>query len=138
MISGRYSMAKGYQRFIANYNVPGNPEMWNNLWNCWTMPKIDMFNWSLLHGRILTGENLEKRRMVGPFRCPLCAEASETISHLFLKCPYAISMWREVLKRWGDGMSLPDHIQSCFLNWGKRYQGELEKKRSESLLDENP
>ena len=138
MISGRYSIAEDYQRFIANYNVPGNHEMWNNLWNCRTLSKIDMFNWTLLHGKILTGENLEKRGIVGPFRCPLYAEASETISHIFLKCSYAISVWREVLKHWGDGMSLPDHIQSCFLNWGKRYQGELEKKRSESLLDENP
>ena len=66
-ISGRYSIAEGYQRFSANYNVPGNPEMWNSLWNCRTLPKIDPFNWTLLHGKILTRENLEKRGIVGPF-----------------------------------------------------------------------
>ena len=69
-----------------------------------------MFTWTLMHGRVLTGENLEKRGIAGPFRFPLCAVDAENISHLFLKCPYAISVWKEVLKHWGDGLQLPDHI----------------------------
>ena len=81
-----------------------------------------------MHERVLTGENLEKRGLPGPFRCPLYAETSENISHLFLKCPYAISVWKDVLKRWGDGVQLPDKIQACFLNWGKLYHGELNQK----------
>ena len=81
-----------------------------------------------MHGRVLTGENLEKRGIAGPFHCPLCVEAAENISHLFLKCPSAIYVWMEVLKHWGDGMLLPDHIQACFLKWDKLYQGELNKK----------
>ena len=92
------------------------------------MPKIEMFSWTLMHERVLTGENLEKRGFVGPFRCPLCAEASENISHLFLKCPYDVSVWMQVLKRWGDGMQLPNHIHACFLKWDKLYQGELNEK----------
>ena len=87
-----------------------------------------MFTWTLMHGRVLTGEKLEKRGIGGPFRCPLCVVDAKNISHLFLTCPYAISVWMEVLKRWGDGMQLPDHIQDCFLNWDKLYQGELNKK----------
>ena len=91
-VSGRYSMTKGYHRLYANYNVPGNPGIWNYLWNCGTVPKIEMFTWSLMHGRVVTCENLEKMGIVGPFHYPLYAQASETISHLFLKCPYAISI----------------------------------------------
>ena len=101
--SGKYSTAEGYQRFSANYNVPDNPKIWNNLWSCSTLPKIEMFSQTLMHERVLIGENLEKMGFAGPFRCPLCAEASENISHLFLKCPYATSVLEgcaEALGRW--------------------------------------
>ena len=95
--SGNYTASEGYHRFASNYNVLGNPKKWNNLWKCSTLPKIELFTWTLLHERILTGENLEKKGFAGPFRCPLCAEDFENISHFFLKCPYAISVWKEVL-----------------------------------------
>ena len=108
--SGSYSTSEGYQRFAANYNVPVNPQIRNYLWNCRTLSKIEMFTWSLMHERVLTGEHLEKRGLVGPFQCPLCAEASKNINHLFLKCPYAISIWEDVLKRWGDRVQLLDKI----------------------------
>ena len=125
---GSYSQSKAYQRFVANYNVPISPKIWNYLWKCSTLPKIEMFISSLMHERVLTGENLEKGGFDGPFCCPLCAEASENISHLFLKCPYAISIWKDVLKRWGDGVQLPDKFQACFLNWENLYHGELNQK----------
>ena len=89
------------------------------------LPKIDMFIWTLLHEKVLTGENLEKRGFIGPFRCPLCSEASENINHLFLICPYAISVWREVLNRWEDGIHSPDNIQLCFFNWDNLYNDEV-------------
>ena len=121
-------MAEGYQHYATNYNVLVNPQISNYLWNCRTLPKIEMFIWSLMHERVLTGENLEKRGLAGQFRCLLCAEASKTISHLFLKYPYAISVWNDVLKRWGDEVHLPDNIQAYFLKWESMYQGELNQK----------
>ena len=127
--SDSYSESKGYQKFAATPNVLVNPAIWNHLWNCKSFPKIDMFIWTLLHERVLTGKNLEKRGFTGPFRCPLCAEATKNISHLFLICPYAISVWREVLNRWEDGIHLLDKIQKCFFNWDKLYNGELIQKK---------
>ena len=82
-----------------------------------------------MHQRVLTGENLEKRGIAGPFCCPLCTENSKNINHLFLKCPYAISVWKEVMKCGGDGFQWPKKIQDCFLNWEKMYQGELVQKK---------
>ena len=74
--SGSYMAFEGYQSLAKNYNVPSNPAIWNYLWNCRTLPKIEMFNWTLMHKRVLTGENLQKRGFVGPFRCPLYVEAT--------------------------------------------------------------
>ena len=50
--SGTYTALAGYQRFAASYNVPANPKKWNILWNCSSLPKIDLFIWTLLHEKI--------------------------------------------------------------------------------------
>ena len=121
-------MAEGYQNFSANYNVPANPKIWKNLWNHSTIPKIDMFSWTLTHKKILTGENLEKKGFAGPFRCPLCAVDAENISHLFFNCSFATAVWNEVLNGWGMNINLPNSIQDCFLDWDTHYNGELLNK----------
>ena len=119
--TGSYMTAEGYAEYATNYNVPMNPEIWNKIWNNSTLPKIEVFNWTLIHQRLLTGENLEKRGIEGPFCCPLYAVNSETISHLFLKCPYAISIWKEVTQIGGDGQQWAESIQDLFINWENRY-----------------
>ena len=118
---GNFTSLEGYRRYATKINVPANPKIWNQLWSTRTLPKIDLFIWTLLHERILTGENLIKKGFAGPFRCPLCAGAAENISHLFLQCSYATLVWDEVLNRWGCNFHLPDRIQNCFLSWDSLY-----------------
>ena len=93
------------------------------------LPKRDMFSWTLMHHRLLTSENLEKRGMACPFCCPLCAENSETINHLFLNCQYAISVWKEAMMNGSVGFQWIGNIQDCFINWGNMYQEELLQKK---------
>ena len=82
-----------------------------------------------MHRRVLTGKNLEKRGFMGPFRCPLYAEATKNINHLFLRCPYSISVWEEMTECGGKGIQWPENIQDCFLNWNKMYKGDLVQKK---------
>ena len=122
--------------FAATYMVPANPVIWNHNWKNRTLPKIDVFMWTLIHQRLLTGENLEKRGIVGPFRCPLCAVNSESISHLFFNCTYTVSIWKEVMLNEEDGFQWNGSNQEFFIDWEKMYKGELGKKWCESLLAE--
>ena len=66
--SGRYTSAHGYKVYSTITNVANNPSIWKNLWESITLPKIDVFCWTLAHGKVLIGENLEMRGIVGPFR----------------------------------------------------------------------
>ena len=127
--SGNYTASEGYLRFSANFNVPGNPKVWNYNWSNSTLPKIDHFIWTLLHGKILTGENLARKGIAGPFRCPLCANAEETITHLFFQCSFANSVWKGVLDSWGRLRRMPENIHDCINNWENLYPGELNEKR---------
>ena len=66
---------------------------WVKLWNMGLWPKITLFLWLLVKGRILTWENLRRRGMTGPLRCVICNEAEETMDHLLNQCKWAKGMW---------------------------------------------
>ena len=82
-----------------------------------------------MHGKILTGENFEKRGIEGLFTCPLCCENNETILHLFFECNYARTMWRMLTEPWFGRVEIPGNVQQCFTNWEKAFKGDLNNKK---------
>lgn len=46
-----------------------------------------------MHKKILTGESLWKRNIVGPHHCVLCKCAKETSDHLFIECEFLKEVW---------------------------------------------
>jgi hypothetical protein len=57
--------------------------------------RIHIFLWLLINNKILTGDNLAKRRKVDDGTCLFCNE-TETIVHLFFKCCVACCWWKIV------------------------------------------
>ena len=82
-----------------------------------------------MHGKILTGENLEKKGIEGPFICPLCCENNETNLHLFFECNYARTMWSMLTKLWFGRVEILGNVQQCFTNWEKAFKGDLNNKK---------
>ena len=89
-----YSTLLGYNTFRNIPHVPPNPSLWKSIWNTKTIPKIDLFLWTLSHSIIQTGENLQKKGWEGPLRYPLCQQAEETSDHLLLNCSYSKEAWK--------------------------------------------
>ena len=58
-----------------------------------SLPKINFFFSVLMHKKVLTGDNLIKRGIIGPHRCSLCWNTLETIEHLFVYCTFAQEVW---------------------------------------------
>jgi hypothetical protein len=88
-----YSVKEGYNMLLSSLRVLQNSTKWKNVWSQDSLPKINIFIWSLAHGKILTGENLMKRGFHGPFNCPLCQTSQDTIQHLFWDCPFSTTVW---------------------------------------------
>lgn len=57
--------------------------------------KIITFIYKLLHESLPVLTNLNKRGIQTSNRCLMCEEDEETMSHLFLKCPFARAVWYE-------------------------------------------
>lgn len=79
-------------KYLCNKDYPAPTWMHVKVvWKSEVIPKIKFFIWTLLKGKTLTSDNLQKRGIVGPSQCPNCQAAEETIQHLFITCPFSIS-----------------------------------------------
>eukprot|EP00253_Pinus_taeda_P022180 PITA_22180 len=92
---------------------------WRIIWKSEAIPKIKFFIWLLLKGKVLTAENLKKRGIIGPSRCPNCCSAEETIQHLFLDCPFAKRCWIKLSSLGNINWQPQQSISETILEWRK-------------------
>jgi hypothetical protein len=77
---------KAYYRDIlpqSGFTLP-----WKSIWKSKAPPRVAFFVWTAALGRILTTDNLRRRRMIVLDYCWLCKSNGESISHLLLHCSY--------------------------------------------------
>ncbi|CAN0918805.1 hypothetical protein LINGRAHAP2_LOCUS31093 [Linum grandiflorum] len=57
--------------------------------------KIQCFAWMVLHKKIATTDNLQRRGFYsgGGGRCALCSINGESVDHLFIQCKYSVEIW---------------------------------------------
>jgi hypothetical protein len=67
------------------------------IWKAPTENKCKVFVWVLIHGKLLTADNLEKRGWPHEEHCVLCNGTLETGLHLCLCCPFAKVVWSQIL-----------------------------------------
>jgi hypothetical protein len=63
-----------------------------NIWDLKIPPRVQFFLWLLFKNKVLTRDNLAKRRKVEVDTCPFCNE-EECSQHLFFDCVVASKMW---------------------------------------------
>ena len=106
--------------------MPPNPGPWKGLWNYQSIPKIDIFIWTVLHNGILTTDNLRRKGWALPSRCPLCCCAEENVEHLFLCCDFTKEVWKAIL--WPNAVNLPDSTMELISCWSSLSPFDLSKK----------
>ena len=90
--SGQYSV----QSLYAIINHRGVvPVFVQAVWKLSIPPRVQFFLWLLSNNRLLTRDNLAKRREVNDRTCLFCGE-NESITHLFFQCCVAKLVWDAV------------------------------------------
>ncbi|XP_071690644.1 uncharacterized protein [Rutidosis leptorrhynchoides] len=63
--------------------------------------KINIFIWRVLHGRIPTRVELDKRGVdLDSILCPLCNLHRESIEHILFHCSKSSNVWKAILQWW--------------------------------------
>lgn len=90
--SGKYSV----QSLYAVINHRGVvPVFIQAVWKLFIAPRVQFFLWLLSNNKLLTRDNLVKRRTVNDPSCLFCEEG-ESINHLFFQCCVAVNVWEFV------------------------------------------
>jgi hypothetical protein len=121
--NGIYSVKQGYSQLLSQMNLPPKDKLWNFLWTNDSPPKVNSFCWIMAHGKLLTGENLLKRNIHGPFRCELCGKALETSQHIFLLFPFSITVWKTALQRLHSRIRWSAQPRELLSDWTSLYRG---------------
>lgn len=91
-----FSTASAYRAFfIGQYEVPGA----KCLKKTHAPGKCKFFVWLVLHDRCWTAERRKRHNLQDDDLCALCAQESESISHLLLNCSFARQIGYLVLQR---------------------------------------
>jgi hypothetical protein len=94
---------------------------WKAVWKLVFPLKTRIFLWLVLENKVLMWDNGQKRNWIGLGWCYLCKQASETVDHLFVLCPFSKVVWMEVLQSYNlqaqwDKASVMECLESWLLD----------------------
>jgi hypothetical protein len=82
-----------YDVILSTMNLPICQGWKKNIWK-WGLPlKITLFFWMAMEGRLSTWDKLQSKGWIGLGICLLCNQNAEDIAHLFIHCPFVVSVW---------------------------------------------
>ena len=106
-----YTPMLGFVALQSTLNQAFNPSIWQHTWDAYGIPGVNFFTWLLIHRKVLTGENIAHKGIIGLHWCNLCRSASESVDHLFISCAFAQSVWALIL----HGLDAPATLQCTVL-----------------------
>eukprot|EP00253_Pinus_taeda_P009198 PITA_09198 len=112
---GTFTSTEAYHIIIKGHYI--KDKIWEKIWKPPIWPKISTFLWLLSHNRILTWDNLRKRKFAGPSICLNCQIEEESAAHLMQLCPLSRRIWEKVSFRCQkEGRVLGD-INNTLRSW---------------------
>eukprot|EP00253_Pinus_taeda_P034761 PITA_34761 len=126
--SGIYTIVVAYNSLLPNRNNSKSPDFWKKVWEPLALPKVNFFFWTLVHNKLLTGDNLMKKSITGPHRCDLCRRSSETARHLFMDCKFAKEVWGLILQELHIPAPTYNSAADIFDSWNQSYPNKIPSK----------
>ena len=93
------------------------PFPWKGIWKPKVPPRVAFFMWTAALGKVLTADNLRKRKtVIISWHC-MCKVDGESIDHLFIHYPVAKELWDTVLSLFGVTWVMPQHVRELIEGW---------------------
>jgi hypothetical protein len=113
MESEDYTASSAYRVFFVGMTaLPGTMLMWRVA----TPPKVKMFFWITLHGRLWTAHRRQRHGLQDSYTCVLCDQCAETSDHLLAGCIFTREVWHRLLLR-ANAAQLAPLANSVLSEW---------------------
>ena len=107
---GLFEVRSFYTTLISPH--PSGIFPWKSVWKAKVPSRVAFFVWTAALGKILTTENLRKRRVTILDWCCMCKSSGELVNHLLVHCPVAWELWSMVLVIFGKSWVMPHDVVS--------------------------
>ena len=111
---------------------------WKCVWKAKIPPRVAFFIWTAALGKILTTENLRRRRVIILDWCCMCKASGESTNHLLLHCSVAWELWNMVFILFGIFWVMPKSVVDLLTCWngllGNSEAGKVWKMISHCLM----
>ena len=87
---------------------------WRLAWQSKVPPRVAFFSCLASLDKILTTDNLFKRRIIVLGWCYMCKRCGEVLDHLLLPCPVAFELWSLVFCLFGLHWVMPHKVIQLF------------------------
>jgi len=99
--------------FIGQYPIPGAKILKKTR----APGKCKFFGWLVLHDRCWTAARRKRHNLQDDDNCALCCQASETIAHLLVGCPFSKELWYAILQCLHWQALFPEQEPLCLAGW---------------------
>ena len=90
---------------------------WRSVWNSKVPSRVAFFIWIAALGRILTTDNLCRRRIIILDWCRMCRSDGESVNHLLMHCSVAQELWNMILNMFGVSWVMPRDVVDLLACW---------------------
>nr|XP_025625464.1 uncharacterized protein LOC112717723 [Arachis hypogaea] len=99
------------------------------IWRGLVPPRVELFSWFALIGRINTKDQLSRLGILGPHDnlCVLCKKADESVHHLLVACEFSWQVWCGWISEFGQKWTAPATLKDHFKSW--RYMPRRQEVR---------
>lgn len=128
--SGTFSVKYAYRQLLR---PSADGECWKKIWNPQLIPKINFFWWSLMHGKILTMDNLKRGGSISPTDAMFVKLTRKLLATYLSSAPLlnicGLTLSRNVVSTGSSRMTLnslfldgiPPPITPSSFNYGDKY-----------------
>ncbi|WOL07832.1 hypothetical protein Cni_G16581 [Canna indica] len=69
---------------------------WKKIWDLKVIPKVKIFLWKVLWGRLPTSAYLARISKVPLASCYVCGDDTDSLNHILFDCPFAKGYWEKI------------------------------------------
>jgi hypothetical protein len=90
---------------------------WKSIWRTKVPLKVAFFAWTTAQGKIITLDNLRKKRVIVIDRYCMCKLNGESVNHLLLRCEVACALWNAIFSHFSLSWVMPLRVVYLFACW---------------------